>query len=79
MEKVLDRSLQEDRPPSGTENRYPLLGEIKRQCKKCEVGATKAVKNNLTKSKEKCEVCATSACRDHSTRICCDCIEQRKK
>ena len=59
--------------------RYPLPREIKRRCKKCEVGATKAVKYNLTKSKKQCEVCGTSACRDHSSRLCCDCIEQRIK
>ena len=46
---------------------------------KCEIGATKAVKDNLTKSKEQCEICGTSVCRNHSTRIYYDCIEQRKK
>ena len=79
MENVLDRSLPEERPLVGIGKRYQLLEEIKRRCKKCEVGATKAVKDNLTKSKEQCEACGTSVCRDHSTRICCDCIEQRKK
>ena len=79
MENVLDRSLHEQRPPGGIRERYPLFGEIKGRCKKCEVGATKALKGNLTKSKEQCEVGDTSVCRDHSTRICCDCIEQRKK
>ena len=64
---------------AGIRLRYPLLGEIKRRCEKCKVGATKAVKDNLTKSKEQYEMCGTSACRDESTRICCDCIEQRKK
>ena len=78
MEKVLDRSLHEERPPGGIGKRYPLLGEIKRRCKKCEIGATKAVKDNLTIFKEQCEVRGTNACRDHSTRICCYCIEQRK-
>ena len=57
MEKVLGSSLHEERPPGGTGKRYPLLQEIKRQCKKCEVQATKAVKDNLTKSKEQCKVC----------------------
>ena len=79
MENVLDRPLHEEGPPSGMGKRYSLLGEIKRRCKKCEVGATKAVKDNLTKSKEQCEACGTSVSRDHLTRICCDCIEQRKK
>ena len=79
LEKVLDRSLHEERPPGGTGKRYPLLGEIKLRCKKCEVGATKAVKDSLTKYKKQCEVCGTSVCRDHLTRIGCDCIEQRKK
>ena len=79
MEKVLDRSLHEEQPSGGIGKRYPLLREIKRRCKKCEGGATKAVKDNLTKSKEQCEVCGTSVCRDHSTQICCDCIEQRNK
>ena len=48
MENVLDRSLHEERPPSDMGKRYSLLGEIKRRCKKCEVGATKAVKDKLT-------------------------------
>ena len=52
MEKVLGSSLHEERPPGGTGKRYPLLQEIKRQCKKCEVEATKTVKDNLTKSRE---------------------------
>ena len=78
MEKVLDRSLHEERPPGCIGKRYPLLGEIKRRCKKCEIGATKAVKDNLTISKEQCEVRGTNVSRDHSTRICCYCIEQRK-
>ena len=68
MEKVLDRSLHKEWPSGGIGKRYPLLGEIKQRCKKCEVGATKAVKDNLNKFKE----------QDHSTQICCDCIEQRK-
>ena len=79
MEKVLDRSLYEERSPGGIGKIYLLLGEIKRQCKKFEVGATKAVNDNLTKSKEQCEVCGTSVRGDHSTQICCDCIEQRKR
>ena len=79
MEKVLDRSPYEEQPPGGIGKIYLLLGEIKRRCKKFEVGATKGVNNNLTKSKEQCEVCGTSVCRDHSTQICCDCIEQRKR
>ena len=33
MEKVLDRSLHEERPPGGIGKRYPLLGEINRRCK----------------------------------------------
>ena len=45
MGKVLDWSLHEERPPGGMGKRYQLLGEIKRRCKKCEVGATKAVKD----------------------------------
>ena len=52
MEKVLGSSLHGEQPPGGTGKRYPLLQEIKRQCKKCEVEATKTVKDNLTKSKE---------------------------
>ena len=79
MENVLDRSLPEERPLVGIRKRYQLLEEIKRRCKKCEVGATKAVKDKLTKSKEQCEVCGTRVCHDCLTRICCDCIEQRKK
>ena len=51
MGNVLARSLLKEQPPSGIGKRYPLLGKIKRRCKKCEVGATKAVKDNLTKSK----------------------------
>ena len=79
MGNVLARSLLKEQPPSGIGKRYPLLGKIKRRCKKCEVGATKAVKDNLTKSKEQCKVCGKSVCRDHSTRVCCDCIEKREK
>ena len=45
MGKVLDWSLHEERPPGGMGKRYQLLGEIKRRCKKCEVGATKAVRD----------------------------------
>ena len=76
LEKAFDRSLYEERPPVGNGNRYPWLGETKRWCNKCEIGATKVVKDNLTKSKEQCEVCGTSVCH---TRICGDSIEQRKK
>ena len=45
MGKVLDQSLHKERPPGGMGKRYQLLGEIKQRCKKCEVGATKAVKD----------------------------------
>ena len=76
MEKVLDSSLHEERPPGGIGKRYSFLGEIKRWCKNCEVRGTKTVKNNLTKSKEQGGVCGTIVCRHHSTRICCDFIEQ---
>ena len=76
LEKAFDRSLYKEWPPGGNGNRYPWLGETKRRCNKCEIGATKVVKDNLTKSKEQCEVCGTSVCH---TRICGDCIEQRKK
>ena len=65
---------QVKRPSGGIGKRYLLLGEIKRWCKNYEVGATKAVKDNLNKSKEQCEVCSTSVCCDHSIRISCDCI-----
>ena len=79
MEKVLDSSFHEEQSPGGMGKWYPLLGEIKRWCKKCDVAATKAAKDNLTKWKEQCDVCGTIVCGDHSTQICCDCIEQRKK